>query len=83
MLTADFFDILLQDKRVTQDEWAALKGQTPFGQIPVLEVGGHHVAQSGAIGECAIISVQAADAAAALSAEHYAKSTMPLAGLIA
>ncbi len=43
--------LLLQDKRVTPEEWAALKPKTPFGQIPVLEVGGHHVAQSGAIGE--------------------------------
>lgn len=42
--------LVTQDKRVTPEEWAALKATTPFGQIPVLEVGGHHIAQSAAIG---------------------------------
>lgn len=46
-----FINVHVQDKRVTQEEWAALKPQTPFGQIPVLEVGGRHIAQSAAIGE--------------------------------
>jgi len=37
------------DHRVDQKEWAALKDKQPFGQLPVLTVGGHTVAQSGAI----------------------------------
>uniref|UniRef100_A0A914VBI2 glutathione transferase n=1 Tax=Plectus sambesii TaxID=2011161 RepID=A0A914VBI2_9BILA len=37
------------DNRLTQEEWAAFKSKTPFGQIPVLEVDGKMLAQTGAI----------------------------------
>lgn len=40
-----------QDKRIPQAEWPALKAATPFGQLPVLEVGGKQFAESNAIGE--------------------------------
>lgn len=42
-----------QDKRVKRGspEWAELKPQTPFGQVPVLEVDGKMLAQTSAIGE--------------------------------
>lgn len=45
---------ILQDKRLTFDEWRAdadLKAAVPFGQLPVLEVDGKYLAQSAAIGE--------------------------------
>jgi len=39
-----------EDRRLSRDEWAALKPTTPFGAVPVLEVEGHApVAQSNAI----------------------------------
>ena len=47
----------LQDKRLTREEWGAFKAQTPFGQMPVLEVDGKMLAQSSAIGACARLSV--------------------------
>jgi hypothetical protein len=42
----------LQDKRVNFEEWGKMKqeGWAPFGQLPVLEVDGQHLAQSAAIG---------------------------------
>lgn len=41
----------MQDKRVTFDEWGPMKGSTPFGQLPCLEVDGKYLAQSAAIGK--------------------------------
>lgn len=41
----------VQDNRIDFAEWPAFKPSTPFGQIPVLEVDGKVIAQSGAIGE--------------------------------
>ena len=39
-----------EDIRVDADEWANLKQEMPFGQLPVLEVeGGERIAQSMAI----------------------------------
>ncbi|KAK3581299.1 hypothetical protein CHS0354_033034 [Potamilus streckersoni] len=38
-----------EDRRVTREEWTELKKETPFGQIPVLEVDGKPLAQSYAI----------------------------------
>ncbi|CAD7699182.1 unnamed protein product [Ostreobium quekettii] len=40
--------IEFEDKRVTGDEFAALKPTLPFGQVPVLEVDGEMHAQTGA-----------------------------------
>ena len=37
------------DKRVEGKDWPAYKPQTPFGQMPVLEVNGKQIAESGAI----------------------------------
>lgn len=34
------------DERVTKEEWAAMKKETPFGQLPVLIVNGKQLAQS-------------------------------------
>jgi glutathione S-transferase len=36
-----------------RDEWQTIKPNTPFGQVPVLEVDGKYLAQSVAIGESA------------------------------
>lgn len=49
---------MVQDKRVTFEEWGAIKGSTPtpFGQLPCLEVDGKYLAQSAAIGEQQISS---------------------------
>jgi hypothetical protein len=41
----------LQDKQFPFSEWAAVKPTTPFGQVPVLQVGDTVVAQSAAIGK--------------------------------
>lgn len=41
--------IEFEDRRIPIPEWAALKGGTPYGSIPVLEVDGRTVAQSNAI----------------------------------
>jgi hypothetical protein len=49
---AEHFWMWSQDKRITQDEWRELKGSTPFGQVPILDVDGKRLAQSAAIGEC-------------------------------
>jgi glutathione S-transferase len=38
-----------EDKRLTHDQWATEKPNTPFGQAPVLEVDSHRFAQSIAI----------------------------------
>lgn len=38
-----------EDKRITKDEWPALKPKTPFGQLPVLEIDGKQYAQCQAI----------------------------------
>lgn len=43
--------LTLQDKQVVFEEWGALKPTTPFGQIPILQVGDTVAAQSAAIGE--------------------------------
>src|SRR6478735_7883520 len=41
--------IPFEDDRVPPSEWANRKAQTPFGALPVLEVGGQVVSQSNAI----------------------------------
>ncbi|PIK46236.1 hypothetical protein BSL78_16895 [Apostichopus japonicus] len=38
-----------EDTRVTRDEWKAMKATTGLGQLPVLEVDGIELPQSGAI----------------------------------
>ena len=39
-----------EDRRVTRDEWLALKPTSPFGGLPILEVEGHPpIGQSNAI----------------------------------
>jgi glutathione S-transferase len=38
-----------EDKRVTFAEWSAMKKETPYGALPVLEVDGKRVAQSNGI----------------------------------
>ncbi|XP_049825490.1 glutathione S-transferase-like [Aethina tumida] len=38
-----------EDHRITHEEWPALKNQTPFGQLPLLECNGKTVSQSVAI----------------------------------
>jgi glutathione S-transferase len=43
--------LLLQEKRITFAEWPDVKPTTPFGQIPILQVGDTVAAQSAAIGE--------------------------------
>ncbi|VDL82003.1 unnamed protein product [Nippostrongylus brasiliensis] len=35
-----------EDVRLTREEFAALKPNLPFGQVPVLEIDGHEIAQS-------------------------------------
>lgn len=42
-------DIEFEDKRVSREEWMALKPSTPQGQLPILEVDGKVLAQSTAI----------------------------------
>ena len=43
-------EIDFEDVRIPQVEWAALKGQTPFGQLPVMSIdGGPYIAQSNAM----------------------------------
>ncbi|KAE9552229.1 hypothetical protein FO519_004573 [Halicephalobus sp. NKZ332] len=37
------------DKKVTPEQWAAMKPLTPYGQLPILEVDGKQLAQSSAI----------------------------------
>jgi prostaglandin-H2 D-isomerase / glutathione transferase len=41
--------IPFEDDRVPPSEWGSRKAQTPFGALPVLEVGGQVVSQSNAI----------------------------------
>lgn len=41
--------VAYEDVRVTRDEWPALKPNTPFGQIPILEIDGKTFCQSNAI----------------------------------
>jgi glutathione S-transferase len=41
----------LQDKHIDFATWPELKQQTPFGQVPVLQVESQMIAQSAAIGE--------------------------------
>jgi glutathione S-transferase len=41
--------LCIQDKRVTPQEWSALKADAPFGQLPVLYIDGKPLAQSPAI----------------------------------
>ncbi|GAB6028477.1 hypothetical protein CHUAL_002636 [Chamberlinius hualienensis] len=38
-----------EDARIPKDKWPALKPNTPFGQLPVLEVNGKQIAQSAAL----------------------------------
>ena len=38
-----------EDKRITGDEWAAFKPQTPYGSMPVLDIDGKLLAGSGPI----------------------------------
>ena len=38
-----------EDRRVTFAEWSAMKKETPYGSLPVLEVDGQRVAQSNGI----------------------------------
>jgi len=35
-----------EDVRITRDQWPALKPETPFGQLPMLEVDGQKLSQS-------------------------------------
>lgn len=42
-------DVEYEDKRVTQDEWKVMKPNTGLGKLPVLEVDGKELPQSGAI----------------------------------
>ena len=41
--------IKYEDMRVTEEEWAKLKDNTPYGALPVLEVDGKMLAGSGPI----------------------------------
>jgi len=38
-----------EDKRMERDEWPTIKPNTPFGQVPMLEVNGVKIAQTSAI----------------------------------
>ncbi|VDD89933.1 unnamed protein product [Enterobius vermicularis] len=38
-----------EDVRITREQWPQIKPTTPFGQVPVLSVDGHEIAQSAAI----------------------------------
>nr|BAN20340.1 glutathionetransferase [Riptortus pedestris] len=38
-----------KDNRIDQSQWASLKGETPFGKVPVLEIDGKKYHQSTAI----------------------------------
>lgn len=41
--------IAFEDNRVSREQWAAIKAQTPFGAMPVLEVDGRVLSQSNTI----------------------------------
>lgn len=49
MLVAEVGGIEYEWKKVAMEDWASLKGNTPFGQLPILEHGDIVVAQSSAL----------------------------------
>jgi glutathione S-transferase len=40
--------VAYEDNRVSREEWPSLKAETPFGQLPFLEVDGQKIGQSAA-----------------------------------
>jgi hypothetical protein len=53
-----------------RDEWQTIKPNTPFGQVPVLEVDGKYLAQSVAIGEPAAARTPGTRSASVVAANH-------------
>jgi hypothetical protein len=50
-----------QDKHIDFATWPELKPQTPFGQVPVLQVDAQMIAQSAAIGEHRLLPLFGSD----------------------
>lgn len=48
-LLFNYAGVPFEDVRITPEQWKELKGKTPFGQVPVLDVDGQKIAQSAAI----------------------------------
>jgi glutathione S-transferase len=48
-LVLEYAKVPYEDVRVDQEKWPALKPNTIFGQLPILEVDGKQLAQSRAM----------------------------------